>query len=68
MDTRRYYQLNETAAVIWAVLQTTGERATALAELQRSFEVDEETAARELDRVLVDLLERQLIVPQNESA
>lgn len=62
MDTKNYYRLNATAAHVWKLLERGGQRDEILADLLATFEVDEETAAAELDRLIADLSHRRLVV------
>ena len=66
MDTRRYYKLNETATVIWAALERGDGPDVAIADLCGRFTVQADEAAREVQRVVQELEERELIVPAEE--
>src|SRR5581483_4613755 len=62
MDTKRYYRLNDTAAMIWKGLER-GDTVSGIAEsLCREFDVPADEASREVERVLTDLVERGLVV------
>ncbi len=47
--------LNETGAFLWRLLENGGTRETLLAQLQEEYEVDTETAERDLDVFLEKL-------------
>ena len=67
MDTKRYYRLNATAAAIWRGLEQGRTRAQLLEELCRRFDVHAEQAAPELDRVILDLVDKGLLTPSAKS-
>lgn len=62
MDTKNYYRLNATAAHVWKLLERGRERHEILADLLATFDVEEETAAAELDRLIAELGQRRLVV------
>lgn len=66
MASRSYFQLNETAAVLWKELQEGATRTQLLHALRREFSVEEEEAGRALDRMLEELLSRDLIRPVDD--
>ena len=63
MDTKNYFRLNSTAAVLWKGLERGLDREALLDELLAQFEVDRPTAAAELDRLLGELAARGLLAP-----
>lgn len=63
MDTKNYFRLNATAALLWKGLERGLEREQLLDDLLAQFEVDRPTAAAELDRLLGELSSRGLLVP-----
>ena len=63
MDTKNYFRLNATAAVLWKGLERGLDREALLDELLAQFEVDRPTAAAELDRLLGELAARGLLAP-----
>jgi hypothetical protein len=63
MDTKNYFRLNATAALLWKGLERGLEREQLLDDLLAQFEVDRTTAAAELDRLLGELSARGLLVP-----
>jgi hypothetical protein len=65
MDTKDYFRLNATAACAWKGLERGMDRDALVGELCGAFEVDERAAGEELDRLLQELEERHLIVPQS---
>lgn len=62
MDTKNYFRLNATAAVLWKGLERGLDREALLILLLAEFEVDRVTATVELDRLLGELHERGLLV------
>jgi hypothetical protein len=62
METKDYFRLNETAAVVWKALERGRDRAAIVAELVEGFDVDAAEAAEELDRLLAELAGRGLVV------
>lgn len=63
MDTKNYFRLNATAALLWKGLERGLRREQLLDGLLAQFEVDRPTAAAELDRLLGELAARGLVVP-----
>jgi hypothetical protein len=63
MDTKNYFRLNATAALLWKGMERGLEREQLLDSLLAEFEVDRPTAAAELDRLLGELAARGLVVP-----
>ena len=62
METKDYFRLNETAAVVWKGLERGMDRQALLGELMEKFEVEPGVAAEELDRLLDELAARGLVV------
>jgi len=62
METKDYFRLNATAAVVWKGLERGMDRGALVRELCDSFEVEPGDAAAELDRLLDELARRRLIV------
>lgn len=63
VGTKNYYQLNPTAAAVWKGLERGMDRAGLLEMLCNQFEVDPDTAAAELERLLAELAARDLVTP-----
>lgn len=63
MDTKNYFRLNATAALLWKGLERGHDREQLLDGLLAEFEVDRPTASAELDRLLAELAARGLVVP-----
>ena len=61
LTTRRYYRLNEAAAVAFRALESGEGRGGAIGRLLARFDVDEAEAARAVDALLVDLAARKLV-------
>jgi hypothetical protein len=65
MDTKRYYQLNETGQFIWKLLER-GARAEEIVDsLVQTYDVTRDVAATEYTRLL-DELKTQALVEPNE--
>lgn len=62
MDTKNYFRLNATAAVLWKGMERGLDREALLDDLLAHFDVDRATAAAELDRLLAELSARGLLV------
>jgi hypothetical protein len=63
MASRRYFQLNETAAAVWKQLERGADRAALLEHVCGAFDVVPEAAGPELDRILAELAAMNLIRP-----
>lgn len=61
MDSRTYFQLNATAAAAWQRLEDGVSRADLVDHLCAEFEVEPDEAAREVDRLLEELVTAELI-------
>ena len=61
-DFRGYVQLNETAAFLWEQLQQGRTREELLQALVDTYEVDEATAARDLDNCLEFLSSKGMLI------
>lgn len=61
---KRYYRLNETAAVVFRALEADAGRAGAIERLVAEFEVSETDAAAAVDGLLADLAARGLVLPR----
>jgi hypothetical protein len=68
MDTKNYYRLNATAAVIYKGLERGLGREALVDDLCAQFEVERPVAAAEVDRLLGDLAERGLVAPAGGDA
>ncbi|MFO0761459.1 MAG: PqqD family protein [Byssovorax sp.] len=65
LGTKFYFTLNPTAVAVWKALGSKGEAVTAehlAARLHAEFQVDEPTAARDVEAILADLLADGLVV------
>ncbi len=58
---REFHTLNETAAVVFAALKDSRTRSELLQIVCDEFEVDEVSAAADLDQTLVEMLSKKLI-------
>lgn len=61
LDSKRYYRLNESAAVIYRALEEGLDREGAIRRLLETFDVDEATATSAVDDTLKDLEARRLV-------
>ncbi len=61
LNTKRYYQLNETAMLIWRCLEKGLSRAQIIEEMTRAYEVTPEHAATSLERVLQNFQTQKLV-------
>jgi hypothetical protein len=67
VDTKNYYRLNDTAARVFQGLERGLDRDALVDDLCATFDVERETAAEELDRLLADLADRGLVTPAGET-
>ena len=61
LNTRRYYQLNETAMMIWRAIEKKSDRALIIDEMTKNYEVTAEHAAQSLNAILQRLATYKLI-------
>jgi hypothetical protein len=61
-DDNRLHTLNETATCLWRLSQTGMTADAAATALTEEFEIDLETARRDAERCLEDLVTRQILV------
>jgi PqqD family protein of HPr-rel-A system len=61
LNTKRYYTLNETAALIWRALEQGASPAEIVRRMTESYDVTPEHAARSLEQTLSTLRARQLL-------
>jgi hypothetical protein len=66
LDAKRYYRLNESAAVVFRALEEGEGRDGAIRRLIAAFEVGESDAASAVDALLADLSSRRLVMPPVE--
>jgi hypothetical protein len=62
LDTKRYYQLNETATVIWRALSNGSSKADIVRSLTSVYDVTVEDAEKSVDQVLEHLKAHRLVV------
>jgi hypothetical protein len=62
LSDKRYYRLNETAAFIWKGLERGEKRDQLLASIVSEYDIDAETASKQLDAVLSDLTDKGLLL------
>jgi hypothetical protein len=65
LNTKRYFQLNETATLIWRGLESGRPASEIVEELTTSYEVTPEHAVSSLDRLLQNLLTYKLVRAQD---
>ncbi len=63
LNTKRYYQLNETATVIWRALSDGRSRADVVGSLTSVYDVTEADAEKSVDQVLEHLKAHRLVAP-----
>lgn len=63
LESKRCFRLNDTAAAIWRALAERLDRGAILERLHDEYEVDSDTAEEELDRLIDELVDRNLIRP-----
>nr|WP_240808093.1 PqqD family protein [Polyangium spumosum] len=64
LDTKFYFTLNPSAVIVWKSLAEPTSGPSAIAErITKLFRVDHETAARDVDNVLGEMLEDGLVLP-----
>lgn len=61
LNTKQYYQLNETAMLIWRALESGHPLDQIVAEIMTVFRVDNEHAAASAERLLNQFHERKLV-------
>jgi hypothetical protein len=66
LSAKRYYRLNESAAVVFRALEAGEGRDGAIRQLLATFEVDEAEATSAVDALLGDLATRGLVAPQGD--
>lgn len=67
METKSYYRLNATAAAVFRGLERGLGREALVDDLCAHFEVERDEASREVERLLAELAERGLTVPDTGS-
>jgi hypothetical protein len=63
MDTKRYYQLNETGQFIWKLLERGTGAQEIVAQLVETYDVSMDVAAAEYERLIDELSTHGLIEP-----
>ena len=62
LDTKRYYQLNETATLIWRALANGGTKHDIVGSLTSVYDVTNEDAEKSVDQILQHLKAHRLVV------
>jgi hypothetical protein len=62
LNTKRYYQLNETATVIWRALSEGRSKADIIGSLTSVYDVTPEDAEKSIDKVVEHLKAHRLVV------
>lgn len=65
INAKRYYQLNETAMLVWRGLETGKQLPEILAEMMADYEVSAEQATMSITRLLRDLYALRLVEPDS---
>lgn len=68
LDTKRYYQLNSSAARIWAGLERGLDREAIVADLCDVFDVTPDVATAEVPRIIERWVELGLVVARSDGA
>ena len=63
LNTKQYYQLNETAMLIWRALENGHSFDEIVAEIKTVYKVDNEHAVTSVNRMLQEFRERKLVRP-----
>lgn len=63
LNTKQYYQLNETAMLIWRALENGHSFEEIVAEIKAVYKVDNEHAVTSVNRMLKEFRERKLVRP-----
>ncbi len=61
LDTKRYYQLNESAMIVWTGLEKGQGIAEIVSEITSTFEVPEEHAGKSVEKILQDFQANNLL-------
>ncbi len=62
LNTKRYYQLNETAALVWRALEQGKSTHEVVEELTAAYDVTREHAAESVERLLRSFQSNKLVV------
>lgn len=63
LNTKRYYQLNETATLIWRALSEGRSKTEIVSSLTSVYDVTDEDAEKSVEQVLEHLKTHRLVVP-----
>jgi hypothetical protein len=66
LTAKRYYRLNESAAVVFRALEAGEGRDGAIRQLLATFEVSETEATTAVDALIADLATRGLVAPRDD--
>lgn len=61
LNTKRYYQLNETAMLVWVCLENNKSLPEIVNQVTNAYDVSSERAAKSVDKILKDFEERRLV-------
>jgi len=62
LEDKSYYRLNETAALVWSMLERGETRDAILERLSNEYEGEKNQIGRELDQVIEEFKSRKLVV------
>ena len=65
LNTKYYYNLNETGLSIWQALDESGDPETITTKLTDAYDIDRKQASAYLDELLEDLEKEGLIIGEN---
>ncbi len=63
LNTKRYYQLNETAMLVWKCLEKGCGISEIVQEMTKNYEVDDAHATNSIEKVLADFNSNKLTKP-----
>ena len=61
LSTKRYYQLNETATLVWRALEQGKARTAIIDEMTNTYDVTQNHAEESLDRLITEFQSRKLV-------
>jgi hypothetical protein len=66
LNTRQYYQLNETAMLIWSAIENGSSLNQIVDQIMATYEVSNERAIASAETLLRQLEKRKLVRPENK--
>ncbi len=65
LNTKRYYQLNETAMLVWKCLEKGSSFSEMVEEMTKAYDVDDAHATSSIEKVLADFSSNKLTKPRS---